>query len=87
MHLKDDNKIFQQKLKDSIKRLNGSAKIKIEGESNPGDYYKLVQFKFFIEDKEKRSIYPMVVLWTGRKIDDNQKTTAGYKWDRNGIDP
>ncbi len=47
--LKDDNEIFHQKLKDQMK--NDLVRIKIEKELNPGDYYKVVQFKFFLEHK------------------------------------
>ncbi|HEV8505928.1 MAG TPA: hypothetical protein VGQ53_11025 [Chitinophagaceae bacterium] len=47
--LKEENEIFHQKLKDSMKTINDVANIQIEKQLNPGEYYKLVQFKFFIE--------------------------------------
>jgi len=46
--LKEKNEIFQQKLKDRMKNMNDSMVIQIERQVNPGDYYKLVQFKFFL---------------------------------------
>jgi hypothetical protein len=46
--LKDENEIFQQKLKDRIKDINESMAVQIDRQLSPGDYYKLVQFKFFL---------------------------------------
>lgn len=46
--LKEENELFQQKLKDSMKHIDNKVTLRIEKQSNPGDYYKLVQFKFFI---------------------------------------
>ena len=46
--LKEKNEIFQQKLKDRMKNMNDSMVIQIERQVDPGDYYKLVQFKFFL---------------------------------------
>ncbi len=49
--LKDDNEIFHQKLQDRMKNVNELVRIRIEKELNPGDYYKHIQFKFFLEHK------------------------------------
>jgi hypothetical protein len=46
--LKQENEIFQQKLKDRLKDMNDSMVIQIERQVDPGDYYKVVQFKFFL---------------------------------------
>ena len=46
--LKEKNEIFQQKLKDRMKNMNDSMVIQIERQVDPGNYYKLVQFKFFL---------------------------------------
>ena len=46
--LKEDNEIFHQKLKDVIKSISDAITIQIERQVDPGEYYKLVQFKFFI---------------------------------------
>jgi len=46
--LKDENEIFHQKLKQRMKSMNGQVAVQIEKQINPGEYYKLVQFKFFI---------------------------------------
>lgn len=46
--LKDENETFHQKLQDSINDLNSQVAVKIERELNPNNYYKLVQFKFFV---------------------------------------
>jgi len=46
--LKQENEIFKQKLKDRMKNMNDSMVIQIERQVDPGNYYKLVQFKFFV---------------------------------------
>ena len=46
--LKDDNEIFHKKLEAHIKDFGNSIQLRIEREPNAGDYYKLVQFKFFL---------------------------------------
>jgi hypothetical protein len=47
--LKEENEPFRQKLKDIMKSINGAVIVQMEKQVNPGEYYKLVQFKFFIE--------------------------------------
>jgi hypothetical protein len=46
--LKDGNEIFHQKLETLIKGFDNSIEPMIERELDAGDYYKLVQFKFFL---------------------------------------
>jgi len=46
---KEENEVFHQKLKDMMKSINDAVIVQMEKEVNPGEYYKLVQFKFFIE--------------------------------------
>src|SRR6476646_2531392 len=46
--LKEENEIFHQKLKDRVKNMSNSMTIQIDRQLDPGDYYKLVQFKFFL---------------------------------------
>jgi hypothetical protein len=46
--LKEKNEIFHQRLKDSIKNISDPTIVQIERQLDPGDYYKLVQFKFFL---------------------------------------
>lgn len=46
---KEENEVFHQKVKDMLKRINDAIIVQMEKEVNPGEYYKLVQFKFFIE--------------------------------------
>jgi len=48
IYLKEENEIFHQKLKQRMKSMNGQVAVQIEKQINPGEYYKLVQFKFFI---------------------------------------
>lgn len=46
--LKEQNEVFHQKLKESLKAINDTVTVQIEKQLNPGDYYKFVQFKYFI---------------------------------------
>jgi hypothetical protein len=46
--LKEENETFSLKLKEALKKITNKLTIEIEKQSNPGDYYKLVQFKFFL---------------------------------------
>jgi hypothetical protein len=46
--LKEENQVFHQKLKDRLETISDAVTVKIEKQMHPGDYYKLVQFKFFI---------------------------------------
>ena len=48
IYLKEENEIFHQRLKDSIKNISDPTIVRIERQLDPGDYYKLVQFKFFL---------------------------------------
>jgi len=47
--LKDEDGIFHKKLEARIKTVNDEVDVKIEKQLNPGDYYKFLQFKFFIQ--------------------------------------
>jgi len=49
LYLKEENGIFHQKLEARIKTVNNEVDVTIEEQLNPGDYYKLLQFKFFIQ--------------------------------------
>src|SRR5262249_32896938 len=42
--LKEENETFHQKLKDHMKGIENKVAFQIEQQSEPGDYYKLVQF-------------------------------------------
>jgi len=48
IYLKEENEIFHQRLKDNIKTISDATIVEIERQLDPGDYYKLVQFKFFL---------------------------------------
>jgi len=48
IYLKEENEIFHQRLKDTMKPFGESITIEIEKQIDPGNYYKLVQFKFFL---------------------------------------
>jgi len=49
LYLKEENGIFHQKLEARIKTVNNEVDVTIEEQLNPGDYYKFLQFKFFIQ--------------------------------------
>lgn len=72
--LKDENETFHQKLEDVIKAMNNSVIIKMERQLEPGDYYKLVQFKFFIvrNGQEINLSDGGFVDWTQKLIPDKK---------------
>jgi hypothetical protein len=72
--LKDDNEIFHQKFKERIKDLHELVIIKIQKELKPGDYYKLVQFKFFLEHRGSE-----INLSDGGLVDWTQKLIPNKK--------
>lgn len=49
IYLKENNTAFRQKLEAQLHELNKSISIHIEQQKDPGDYYQLVQFKFFLD--------------------------------------
>ena len=51
--LKEENETFHQRLKESIKNIDNAVAIQIERQSDPGNYYKLVRFKFFLVRNEQ----------------------------------
>jgi len=69
--LKDNNEIFYQKLQEA---LNNFTNIKIEKESNAGNYYTLVQFKFFLNHEGKE-----INLSDGGFVDWTQKLIPNKK--------
>jgi hypothetical protein len=72
--LKDENETFHQKLADVIRAMNNSVIIKMERQLEPGDYYKLVQFKFFIvrNGQEINLSDGGFVDWTQKLIPDKK---------------
>jgi len=72
--LKDENEIFHQKLRDVIKKMNNSVKIQIEKQLDPGNYYQLAQFKFFIvrNGQEINLSDGGFVDWTQKLIPDKK---------------
>ena len=72
--LKDDNEIFHQRLNESMKNMSGPVTVQIEKQLNPGGYYKVVQFKFFIvrEGQEINLSDGGFVDWT-QKLIPNKK--------------
>jgi len=72
--LKDGNETFHEKLNEVIKTINSSVPIQIEKQLNPGDYYKLVQFKFFIVRNEQE-----INLSDGGFVDWTQKLIPDKK--------
>jgi hypothetical protein len=53
IYLKEKNEIFEQKLNQALQQVNSLATIKTEKQVNTNRYYRLVQFKFFIEHQGK----------------------------------
>ena len=51
--LKNDNEAFAGKLQMLLASLHQSVKVIIERQVNAGDYYQLVQFKFYLEHKQQ----------------------------------
>ena len=72
--LKDGNETFHQKLEDVIKAMNKPVITQIEKQLNPGDYYQLAQFKFFIVRKGQE-----INLSDGGFVDWTQKLISDKK--------
>jgi hypothetical protein len=74
IYLKDQNETFHKNLKIYLKNFDNSLRVEIEKEPNPGDYYKLVQFKIFLEHKGKQ-----INLSDGGLVDWTQKLIPNKK--------
>lgn len=72
--LKKENEKFQHRLKNALKTLERKVDIRMEQQSNPGDYYKLVQFKFFVEHNKQE-----INLSDGGFVDWTQKLIPNKK--------
>lgn len=73
-YLKGENENLHLKLEKYIKELEPSLHTKIVTEKNPGDYYKLVQFKFFLKQDGKE-----INLSDGGTVDWTQKLIPNKK--------
>ena len=51
IYLKQDNTTFEDKLRKGLERFDREVPIKIEKQSDVGDYYKTVRFRFFLQHK------------------------------------
>jgi hypothetical protein len=71
---KEENEVFRKKLKDMLKSINDAVIVQMEKEVSPGEYYKLVQFKFFIERNGQE-----INLSDGGFVDWTQKLTPNKK--------
>ncbi len=72
--LKEENETFYQELKASIKNLSDMVTVQIERELDPNNYYKLVQFKFFVVRKGQE-----INLSDGGFVDWTQKLIPNKK--------
>jgi hypothetical protein len=74
IYLKDGNENFYNKLRSVMKIFDDQVKIKIEKEMNAGAYYKLTQFKFFLEHNgdEINLSDGGFVDWTQKLISNNK---------------
>ncbi|HMG68313.1 MAG TPA: hypothetical protein VK588_11535 [Chitinophagaceae bacterium] len=73
-YLKEENENFRLKFEKYIKELDPSLLTKIVTEKNPGDYYKLVQFKIFLKQDGKE-----INLSDGGTVDWTQKLIPNKK--------
>jgi hypothetical protein len=51
IYIKQDNTTFEEKLRKALQVFNGEVTIKIEKQSDVGDYYKMARFRFFLQHK------------------------------------
>jgi len=74
IYLKQENELLQQKIHECLGDIGDAVNVSIERESNPGGYYQLVQFKFFLlrNGKEINLSDGGFVDWT-QKIIPNKK--------------
>jgi len=72
--LKEENEVFRQKVKGLVSLIDSTVTVQIEKQLNPGDYYKLVQFKLFIVRKGQE-----INLSDGGFVDWTQKLIQNRK--------
>jgi hypothetical protein len=51
IYLKQDNTAFEEKLRKGLESFNQQLSIKIENQSDVGDYYQMLRFRFFLRHK------------------------------------
>ena len=73
--LKDENEIFHERLKEVLKKMNNSVTIQIEKQVDPGDYYEVAQFKFYVvrNGQEINLSDGGFVDWTQKLISDQKQ--------------
>ena len=74
IYIKQDNPAFEDKLRKALEVLNGEVTMKIEKQSDVGDYYKTVRFRFFLQHKGDE-----VNLSDGGFVDWTQKLIPNKK--------
>lgn len=74
IYLKQENEIFRRRLNDHLQKISSAVNLKIEEQTNPGGYYKLVQFKVFLEHHGKE-----INLSDGGFVDWTQKLIPNKK--------
>jgi hypothetical protein len=74
IYLKQDKTTFEDKLKEMLESFNQQVPIKIEKQSDVGDYYKMVRFRFFLQHKGNE-----INLSDGGFVDWTQKLIPNKK--------
>lgn len=74
IYLKQNNTTFEDKLKKGLESFNRRVPIKIEKQSDVGDYYKMVRFRFFLQHKGNE-----INLSDGGFVDWTQKLIPNKK--------
>ena len=74
IYLKQDNTTFEEKLRKGLESFNPQVPIKIEKQSDVGDYYKMVRFRFFLQHKGNE-----INLSDGGFVDWTQKLIPNKK--------
>jgi hypothetical protein len=73
-YLKERNEVFSTALKESLGPLEDSYKIEIVPVDDPGDYYRVIQFKIFLNYKNEA-----INIVDGGVVDWTQKLTSNRK--------
>jgi len=74
VYLKQDNTIFEGKLRKALESITQEIAVKIEKQSDEGDYYKMVRFRFFLQHEGEE-----INLSDGGFVDWTQKLIPNKK--------
>jgi hypothetical protein len=74
IYLKQENKAFEEKLRKAFESFNQLVPIKIEKQSDVGDYYQMIRFRFYLQHKGDE-----INLSDGGLVDWTQKLIPNKK--------